>query len=259
MKLIKSILLQVLGERRYLQFLSKSFWILSKYTKMEGEHQDIPFLKSILRSGDYCLDIGAHLGYFTFQMSKLVGKEGKVIAIEPVSKFHSVIEKMIRSKNLSNIVLHNIALGGEGEFVEIGIPKIDNKKKYGYARIKKLSEHLEYAESEMVTNLKGDELLANLPRLDFIKCDVEGAEVPVFQSMTEVLDKHRPILLCELADQNERIKFFQLVSAFEYELYVLRNGKLVKISADSQEKGISHNHYFIPAVRKQQVSDLINS
>ena len=95
-------------------------------------------------------------------------------------------------------------------------------------------------------NVSGNDLLANLPRLDFIKCDVEGAEVPVFTSMLNVLEKHKPIMLCELADKNEFIKMCNMLMPLTYETYILKQGRLHKIDMESGEHPISHNYYFIP-------------
>ncbi len=258
MKKIKMALLRLLGEQKYLFFVSASFQRLFVTGRLGKEYQDIYFLKKFIRQGDTCIDIGAHLGYYTFQLSRLVGTGGKVIAVEPVAKFFNVLEKMIAVKRYSNIVLKKVALGGEGKVVEIGIPRINNQKKFGYARIRQLSEHLEYAESETVPNVKGDELLADIEKIDFIKCDVEGAEVPVFKSMPGIIEKHQPVLLLELADKNERIKMMSMLNADEYNIYHLKNKKLKRIDADSDEKAISHNHYFIPTKKLSLFNDLIS-
>ena len=258
MKRIKLLLLKLLGEQRYLFFTGASFQRLFAMGSLGEDYQDVYFLESFIKEGDTCVDIGAHLGYYTFQLSRLAGKNGKVIAIEPVSKFHRVLEKMISERKIGNIVLNRVALGGEGKEVEIGIPRINNQKKFGYARIRQLSEYLEYAESERVPNVKGDELLAGLERVDFIKCDVEGAEVPVFQSMPGIIAKHKPVLLLELADKNERIKMMEMLIGNDYQLYFLRNKKLTRIDVHSDEKAISHNHYFIPILRLSRFKDFIS-
>jgi len=249
MKWIKKLLLKTLREEQYLMLVAVAFRRLFKTGMLGSEYQDVYHLRNIIRQGDYCVDIGAHLGYYTFQLSKLVGANGKVIAIEPVSKFHAVLEKIIHRGKYKNIILHQVALGGKAEFVEIGIPRVNNQKKFGYARIRELSEWLEYEETEKVKNVSGNDLLANLPRLDFIKCDVEGAEVPVFTSMLQVLEKHKPIMLCELADKNEFIKMCNMLMPLTYQIYILKKGKLHKIGMDSDEHPVSHNYYFIPASR----------
>src|SRR5215213_5224877 len=156
MKWIKKLLLKTLSEEQYLLLMAIAFRRLFKTGMLGSEYQDIYHLKNIIRSGDHCVDIGAHLGYYTFQLSKLVGAHGKVIAIEPVSKFHGVLEKIIYRKKYKNITLHRVALGCKGDFVEIGIPRVNNQKKFGYARIRELSEWLEYEETEKVKNVNGN-------------------------------------------------------------------------------------------------------
>jgi FkbM family methyltransferase len=256
MKFLKSLLLKILGERGYLFFTASIFQRLYQTGRLGKEYQDIYFLSSIIHKGNYVADIGAHLGYYTFELSRLVGVGGKVIAIEPVSKFNDVLEKIIHAKKYQNIILKKVALGGKGDVVEIGIPIVGNQKKFGYARIKEMHEYLQYAETENVPNVNGDELFKEFPRLDFIKCDVEGAEVPVFNSLLLTIDKHRPTLLCELADKKERIKMFEMLRPFQYKAYLLHNKKLHELDVYSDELAISHNHYFIPAARIEQLKHL---
>jgi FkbM family methyltransferase len=257
MNKIKLVLLRLLGEQKYLFFVSASFQRLFATGQLGKNYQDVYFLKNFIREGDTCVDIGAHLGYYTFELGRLVGEKGMVIGIEPVSKFFKVLEKMVKQKRIRNVELKKLALGGEGKVVEIGIPTIDNQKRYGYARIKKLSEYLEYAETENVSNMEGDELFSDLTRIDFIKCDVEGAEVSVFKSMPNIISKHRPVLLLELADKNERLKMKEMLPQ-DYDLYFLVNKKLKFVDPHSNEKAISHNHYFIPKARLNLFNQLIS-
>src|SRR5688572_19928090 len=257
MKWIRKFLQKVLSDEQYLNLLSTTFQRLYKTGRLGDTYQDVYFLKRIVHRGDVCIDIGAHLGYYTFQLSRLAGDKGLVLAIEPVAKFYNVLQKQIARKHYQNITLHKTALGGKGEFVEIGIPKVNNQKKFGHARIRELSQELEYVESEKVPNTTGDALFGNLQRLDFIKCDVEGAEVAVFSPMLGVLEKHKPTLLCELADKNERLKMYEMLSPFGYQIYFLRKGNLHLIDPHSDERAISHNHYFIPASRVEGYKELI--
>jgi len=256
MNKIKLVLLRLLGEQKYLFFVSASFQRLFATGQLGKTYQDVYFMKKFVREGDTCIDIGAHLGYYTFEMSRLVGENGRVVAIEPVAKFFNVLQKMVNVKRIKNIELKKVALGGEGKMVEIGIPRINKQKRFGYARIKKISEHLEYAESEKVPNAVGDELFADLNRVDFIKCDVEGAEVPVFKSMPRLISKHQPVLLLELAEKSERMKMKEMLSA-DYDIYFLNNKKLKRIDVNSDERAVSHNHYFIPSSRLSLFKDLV--
>lgn len=110
---MRKLLQKLLTERQYLMLLATGFQRLFKTGKLSSEYQDIYFLKNIIHQGDYCIDIGAHLGYYTFQLSRLAGAQGRVIAIEPVSKFHSILQSIISRKKYGNIVMHQLALGGK--------------------------------------------------------------------------------------------------------------------------------------------------
>ncbi len=198
MSRIRKMLLYSLGEKRYLRLLASSFQRLYKTGRLGVDYQDIYFLKNIVRPGDFCIDIGAHLGYFTVELSRIAGSNGHVYAIEPMSKFYNTLRGIVEKRNLKNITLYPFAMGGGSEFVEMGIPKVNNIKKFAYARVIRSSTFLEYVESEKVKNVYGDELFRDLPRLDFIKCDVEGLELAVLESFREIIGKHKPVIFCEL-------------------------------------------------------------
>jgi FkbM family methyltransferase len=258
MSRIRKMLLYSLGEKRYLQLLAGSFQKLYKTGRLGVDYQDIYFLKQYLRPGDYCVDIGAHLGYFAFEMSRLVGNDGHVFAIEPMSKFFNTIRNITENKKLKNITLYQNAMGADTEFVEMGIPKVNNVKKFAYARVKSTHAYLEYVESEKVKNTYGDELFLDLPRVDFIKCDVEGLELPVFHSFVKTIEKFRPIILCELEDPKERQSLLDLFLPFDYRLYYLENKKLKALASESLVDPVSHNHYFIPLSRLQNLEAIIS-
>jgi FkbM family methyltransferase len=258
MSRIRKILLYSLGEKRYLRLLASSFQKLYKTVGLGVDYQDIYFLKNLIRPGDHCIDIGAHLGYFTLEMSRLAGNNGHVYAIEPMSKFFNTLKGLVENKGLKNITLYRYAMGGETGFVEMGIPKVNNMKKFAYARVIRSSTFLEYVESEQVKNVYGDELFRYLPRVDFIKCDVEGLELAVFRSFIDIIRKHQPIVLCELGDPQERKRLLDLLSPFFYRLYYLEEKKLKALEADSSVRPVSHNHYFLPVSRVQSLANLFS-
>lgn len=46
-----------------------------------------------------------------------------------------------------------------------------------------------------------DWLIDNQPRPNLIKCDVEGAEVEVFRGQLKTLKEIRPVIMCEVGDE----------------------------------------------------------
>jgi FkbM family methyltransferase len=257
MSRIRKMLLNSLGEKRYLHLLASSFQTLYKTGQLGTDYQDIYFLKNLINAGDNCIDIGAHLGYFTFELSRLAGPDGHVYAVEPMSKFFNTIKNIASHKKLKNITLFQNAMGAETEWVEMGIPQLNNVKKFAYARVKSTHSYLDYVESEKVKNVHGDALFLSLKRLDFIKCDVEGLELSVFESFLGCIGKFKPVILCELEDAKKRQTLLDLFSGFNYALYYLENKKLKPLSSDSAVDPISHNYYFIPESRLQDLSEVI--
>ena len=258
MSLIRKFLLFSLGEKRYLQLLAGSFQKLYNTGRLGVDYQDIYFLKNLIHEGYNCIDIGAHLGYFTVELSRLAGESGHVYAIEPMSKFHNTLKNIIEKRKLQNVTLYQYAMGGETEFVEMGIPKVNNVKKFAYARIMRTSTFLQYVESEKVRNVFGDELFSGLSKVDFIKCDVEGLELSVIQSFRNAIEKYQPIILCELGDPRERKGLMELLSPFSYGLYYLENKKLKRLETESTIAPVSHNHYFIPNSRTSSLKKLFD-
>lgn len=256
---IKKILLKVLGEKRYLSFMSSSYQRLFRAGLLGKESQDVYFLKKIIRPGDYCADLGAHLGYFTLNLSRLVGPTGKVFAVEPMPAFHDTLQKQLQRHHAGNVTLYQVALGGDGEYVEMGIPDTTGAKHFAMARVVDSSPHLHFSTSQKIKNESGDRLFRDLPRLDYIKCDVEGLEYKVFASMTATLAKHHPILLCEFFDRDMRLRFYELVQPFGYRPYALENGQLIPIDMDAPGQIIAQNDYFIPKEHLDRLKPLIKA
>jgi hypothetical protein len=126
---IKKVLLNLLGEKRYLSLLADVFQRLYRTGLLGKEYQDVYFLQKIIRPGDYCVDIGAHLGYYTIELSRLAGGNGKVFAVEPISAFHRILQRLLERKKVRNVTLYQVALGGQGDYVEMGIPQLGTTKR----------------------------------------------------------------------------------------------------------------------------------
>jgi len=253
---IKQVLLSILGEKRFLVLLSGTFQVLYRMGAVGKEYNDIYFLKRYIRKGDECIDIGAHLGYFTLELSRLVQPGGHVYAVEPMKKFNSVLERLLVRYKARNVTLYPVALGGSGKYVEMGIPEVGRNKKFAHARVMESSPGLHYIDTERVENYSGDQLFKKLPRLDFVKCDVEGLEYSVFSSMMETLARHRPILLGEFFDRDQRIRLYELLRPLGYEVFRLDRDQWHALDVYAEGDMISQNNYFISEDHRQRLSHL---
>ena len=163
------------------------------------EDRERQFVESVLRPGMTVLDIGAHHGLYTLLASRKVGMRGRVLAFEPSVRERNNLLRHLRLNRCSNVDVEAVALGSEscsGElFVVQGIETGCNS-----LHPPGVSEPTVKAPVSVET-LDGCLKRRGITQVDFIKIDVEGAELEVFKGATELL-KHslRPIILAEVQD-----------------------------------------------------------
>jgi FkbM family methyltransferase len=248
---IKRGLYRRLSLENYLRVLSAVFFAgLRLGVGRRSEAYEYPrYLKKLVRKGDVAIDIGANLGYYSKVLSGIVGSEGRVYAVEPVKPILGVLEHNLR--RCGNIETVPYALGGENKPV---LMVNDSSRYTGYMGTGRNyipeNDDDERADGDMAFEVemrRGSELFADLPRLDFIKCDVEGYEAVVIPEMAPVIEKHLPVVLLETGGANRRA-MIELFRRWGYAGYVLQNGRLVSVMR-APEKDI----VFIPGHRHKEI------
>ena len=81
-------------------------------TRATWQHPDRVIESLGIQSGDRVADIGAGDGYFVTYLADAVGPEGKVYAVEVEQEKADVLEKKVRDKGYSNVV---VVLGQFGD------------------------------------------------------------------------------------------------------------------------------------------------
>lgn len=197
-----------------------------------------PYESSIIRRLaphiDTMLDIGANIGWYSLLVAS-VNRNVAIHAFEPIpNTFKRLLDNCALNK-ANSISCHNFGFSSEpGSFPFYFYPEGS-----GNASIRNLAgrEDAQVIDCELRTL---NSFCLDLPRtasIDFIKCDVEGNELFVFQGSSSVLEKHKPILLVELLRKwcapfgyhpNE---FLELMFGLGYFAYsVDSNGALISIS-----------------------------
>lgn len=174
------------------------YWAI--YHGIDYEPEATYLATSILRETDTVLDIGANFGWFSTIFAQKVNGQGKVIAFEPVPSTYQKLMENLELNSLDNMVdTHNIALGDKNGKISM---HLFSDKGHGFSSISSLGENeFDIVESDIV---KLDDFIKTnqLTHVDFIKCDVEGAELSVLQGAAELLgSEESPIILIELNDE----------------------------------------------------------
>jgi hypothetical protein len=88
------------------------------------------------------------------------------------------------------------------------------------------------------------DLFGNLERVDYIKCDIEGYEIPVIPLMQPLIEQHRPLMQVE-TDGDNKAKLLQLFRQWQYQPYYVNKDKLLPLSNPAQ--ALYGDIIFIPA------------
>ncbi len=189
-------------------------------------------LKHIIKKGGVALDIGANLGYYTRTLSKVVGDEGRVFAVEPVPPIFEVLKR--NNRRCRNVELYNVALGVNDTTITMANDSVGVDGYFGTGqnfvkeRDTKEGEIVEF-EAQM---RRGSELFGDLERLDFVKCDIEGYEVVVMGEIRPLLEHHRPVVLIETGGEN-RTAIIDMFTEMGYQGYTLESGREVALTVES--------------------------
>jgi FkbM family methyltransferase len=172
---------------------------------------EAPYMKSIVKPGDVCLHFGGSDGRHSYLMSQHVGPTGIVHVYEPSNYSYAILTRLIRWHGLANVIPHNAAIGAaEGEMI-LSVPRKASghfgraygvvSDRGGTASDEKLAtgNATEFVDQKTaVVSLDGLMAAENLRRVDFIRCDVEGAEIRFVEGGRTTLERDLPSLLIEL-------------------------------------------------------------
>lgn len=230
--LIHKILYRTLPLERYLRTVSGLFFLWQRFGigRYAPATEYVYHLPQVVRAGGISIDIGANLGYYARTISQLTGFAGKVYAVEPVAPIRKVLSHNLR--RCANIEILPYALGTENKAITMAN---DSARETGYFGTGQnfVNEKGEKADVEFTAQMRrGSELFADLPRLDFIKCDIEGYEVVVMTEMRPLLEKFHPTILIETGDEN-RPRIVDLFTELGYTGYTLDHGQEIPLAEHS--------------------------
>jgi len=210
---------------------------------------EVTALSVLIKQGSFCIDVGGAYGRYAYPLSKMVGPLGRVYSFEPGSYSYKVFSFVKVFFALKNVTLIKKAVSNVKGSIKLCLP-MKKSGKLGASLAYIHSENQEDSFCETVEMLILDEFAKeeNLPRLDLIKCDTEGAELLAFQGARGLIERFKPIVLTEI-DKNNLERFQQkpadivdFFRAWNYRLMVWEDGAFNAI-ADAQKPG---NYFFIP-------------
>ncbi len=194
---------------------NSSFTAYAKVTSINNPSQYFRYSASVIKKTipymkkrNVAIDIGASYGFVTRPLADLFDT---VYSFEVIPEVRECLKANVSFLNNVNVLDHGIsnfygkqkfnftpARTGHSSSVRVPEPK---KNKPVIAQVKKL------------------DTLIKVDNIDFIKIDVEGAELSVLQGAEKVLIKNKPVLLIELWEDTENaLKVMSFLKDMNYEL-----------------------------------------
>lgn len=158
---------------------------------------DMDALNQVIRPGDFALDIGAFVGFYTQRLSQLVGATGEVWAFEPVPETFSVLSYVVRELSLHNVRVLNLALSDSDGQAVMRIPRYRHGGECLYDASMASLQSRSPLRKITVQKRSLDSVLSSGRAVRFMKLDVEFHELSVVCGALETIRRDHPMILTE--------------------------------------------------------------
>ena len=148
--------------------------------------------RRFLGPGQVVFDVGSHVGFHLEQFLGLIGQTGRAVAFEPIPALAHTLASKYRDS--SNVEIRNIALAekpGRSKFLIL-------HKALGMSGFRQRADSGDQGAEEITVEVDTlDHQAADLGRLDYIKMDIEGAEISCLRGARQTVNRYRPLISVE--------------------------------------------------------------
>jgi FkbM family methyltransferase len=214
-----------------LRTVSPRLWLAIHARRLANKPSDKEaWLLPLLTERDAAaIDVGANVGDYAWHLRSLCAR---VHAFEP----NPALARWLRRSFGDSISVHDVALSNKAGTAELNIPLGDGGHEEAYATIEQRADLVAAAQGLGLAQVRVpvqrlDTL--ELPRIGFLKVDVEGHELAMLEGAEGLLRRDLPVLLVE-AEERHRPRAVASVVAFlsglGYRGFYLHEGRLHDIA-----------------------------
>ncbi len=177
---------------------------------------EMEFWRSQIKPDMTVIDVGANVGVYTFTAAKRVGKMGKVFAVEPFSGCVECLQETCKVNNFDWVTVCEGAAGDREKTVKLSLRSSSELNEI-------ITDESLEGDYQEVNSFTLDSLIDkhNLNRVDWLKIDAEGQEIPVLLGSKEILAKFKPGILYEniAGSHGSNIPVAEFLLSIGYNLY----------------------------------------
>jgi FkbM family methyltransferase len=152
--------------------------------------------------GVVAIDCGANIGAHTIEWAIAMTGWGSVVAIEAQERIYYALAGNIAINNCFNAIAMHAAVSSERGVMNVPVPDYFTASSFGSLELKPradtefIGQAVDYGQSTVAIETITIDALS-LPRVDFIKLDIEGMEAEALAGAEQTIMRCRPILLAE--------------------------------------------------------------
>lgn len=198
-------------------FRHKGYW----YHGKKREHETMELFSKLIKPGDLIIEIGGHIGYITNYFSSLA-LQGSIFVFEPGINNLPFLKENI--KRLKNVTLIQKAVSDQNGIAKFYIENLTGQNNsllsdYSTAETNKKNAYVKSEKKEVeVETITLDTFCKEFSlRPDFIKIDIEGAELLALKGMHLILRECTPVIMVEITENWETI--YDMLKDEGYSLY----------------------------------------
>jgi FkbM family methyltransferase len=182
------------------------------------EREKTALFEKVVGAGSTVYDIGAHVGFYTVLSSQLVGSKGIVVAFEPFPDNMSYLQRHISMNLCENVTAFQIAVSDKN-----GVTGFSQGETSSMGRLSTNGELL-------IKTCSIDALLAIRKILppNFMKIDIEGAELLALEGAKSTLLKHRPTIFLATHGPSIQVACCNLLETLGYRIDPIGGDNIAK-------------------------------
>jgi FkbM family methyltransferase len=208
------------------------------------EPEMVRLFRTLINPTDVVLDVGANIGCTALLFSELART---VYAFEPSPSTYALLARNVERAERRNVVLQNLALGALAG--EASLTFAPTNRSGGFVSDRTQASIGHAKEKISVRSLDDIMTATGIPRVDFIKIDVEGFEPHVLRGGQQTLERHRPAVVLELnhwclnAFQRTSVPdFFDQLRATFPRLYAVNGAAYLNLHDEGESYSVMYHH-----------------
>ncbi len=207
-------------------------WKIFFYGEYEASTNRI--LEKLVKKGDVVIEAGANIGSETLLLSRHVGDNGMIYGFEPNPYTFQRLKINVDINELSNVQVFELALGERDKDIHFNIyPK-------GFCNPGMSSKYMStpITREISVKQLTLDSFVKEqgIKNVDFIKMDIQGAEMDLLDGSKEVITKYRPTIFTEAEDYFVNTEgLYNKLKGFGYDVSRINDNGVTTLLKSSSE------------------------